>query len=427
MLKNLRLKLKAKKRKKNYRSTTYSLFHKNTKQKEHSIVTKRRQTTLKRKFKIWTIRIFIFAIITTILLGTILGLINIAYYLKTGKWIYSFSFKKRQESQEFIIGIQNVPKYPLSEFVFKDIIKTNDDLKNPVFLKQYPPGYTKEQMQTLYTFLISGNSVYLIDPKASWEQAKEFYKQKLPQYGWKLVLDVNSTTTNKIPGLYFWHPKYEIGLHIYTKTKHDIWYETLNKKQTDTGLSQRVVIIKQKNLELQAKTGKSLPSNTFWQLKYPSNLKVTTTLAKQIKVPNIYFSDKNNKINLHIIALKYTPNPPDLLTYTDLKNTLIEFIKDWKLEHNVKNLSVSGLKYNKLIIQDTKALEACMQNKTPNKQNQESGTSQESSTTDINRFPNLCFLIIPNRANTIYYVFVSWGEDTSFYNYVKQHIQFTKK
>ncbi len=368
------------------------------------LVLKRKMRTITNLIKRWTI-IFILIIFFAITIGaTLFYIINYIVYLKTGQGIIKLKTHSHTQHLNYVIGLNQIPAFPHSHFLFNDFIKGERDFKNPTFLTKIPNGYTKDEIRAIYTFLAKHKSIYIIDPKYSFNDARQFYIKQLPLLGFDYLFTVPETDPNKVPGVYFVNNKQRKGLHIYTVTGHDIWYELISITQAKTALSDRKIILKLKDLELKAQHGKELPAVSFWILKYPANWHLDMTLSPTLKIPVLFLSNPKRNTHLHIVPIQYTSKPVELLNFNEIAQVANKFIQNWGHDHEI-SLNTKKTSAKQLIIHDVKGIEYCFNSSYPDK------------------YPHLCFLILPNPKNTIYYAFIFWGNQVEFYDYVKKNIQ----
>ena len=370
----------------------------------HKLVHKRKLRALLQNLKKW----FIITLITLAILliggGLIFLLINYIVYLKTGQSILKFKKETKNVQLKEVIGLKGIPAFPNSYFLFNDFIHSEKDIQNPSFLSHVPSGYTKEEIRTVYTFLAKHKSIYILDSKFNFNDVTQFYTQKLQKLGYKYLFLVPLEDKDRIPGLYFLNPKKNLGIHIYTITGHDVWYEIISEKQAKTALTERKAALKLRSLEIMAKNGKNLPKECFWKLKYPTTWLVDMTLDPKLKIPTIFMTDNKQDSHLHIVPIKYTSKPVELLEFKDILPVAYNFINNWTHDHGIK-IDFKQAATKKIIIHDVKSVEICFDN-----------IYKDS-------FPNLCFLIVPNSKNTLYYAIIFWGKKIEFFDYVKRNIE----
>ncbi len=123
--------------------------------------------------------------------------------------------KNTTYENENVVGLDNIPAYPGSEFIFE---------------RETDEAVVKE-------YLTSGNSAYRLPKGATMEELLEYYKETLPKKGWTLVMSVEVGNEEMEYGDYY--TKEGKGLRIYSKYK-DVWYETVTEKEATEGLATRV-------------------------------------------------------------------------------------------------------------------------------------------------------------------------------------------
>lgn len=114
-----------------------------------------------------------------------------------------------------VLGLENVPSLPGSQFVFMDDMNST----------------------TVKEFLSGGNSVYTIPKGKTLENVNTYYEEKLKSLGWEYIETVTIGTPKKKYGQYW--VKDGKGLRIYSKHK-DIWYESITEEDARTSLSRLV-------------------------------------------------------------------------------------------------------------------------------------------------------------------------------------------
>ncbi len=354
-----------------------------------------------RKKLLKAIKFLLFATLIITTLGTIfLSLFSAVYYLKTGKKILILKLIKHDKQRyKMVKWLKKVPEYPYSKFVFEDVIK---DPKDPKIIQNPPYGFNSQDIREIVEFLNRGNSVYLITNEDSFDKVAQFYQKILPSYGWEKVREVQKGDPDHLDGIYFYNPKLKKGLRIYT-IYHDIWYQTITYSQAINALADKVLKIKQKDFELKAKSGKTTPKSTFWILSYPADWKLEIIKSPVMKVPDLVFKNSRTGASLTIKALKYTPAPVADLSFSQIDKVLKEVIKNYLAETNT-SFTFSDFKLKHTLTPSAKASISCADNKQT----------------------ALCFAVIPNAKNTIYYAVHFKGKDPTFFYYVIRNIKSVK-
>jgi hypothetical protein len=147
---------------------------------------------------------------------------------------------------ESVYGLNDVPAYPYSEFIFKNQLD-NDTVK---------------------AFLSNGNCVYRLLDNHSIDEVFAYYSEKLPTNGWELKLTVPITSQEQKFGQYW--VKSDKGLRIYSRL-NDIWYQTVTVAQAQNGLSDLVKQETARKLLLLTSDRINLLPDFPWSLSFPSD------------------------------------------------------------------------------------------------------------------------------------------------------------
>lgn len=145
---------------------------------------------------------------------------------------------------EYVIGLQNIPAYPGSEFIFE--INMDDP--------------------AISTFLSSGNSAYRVSSRVKILDVFKFYDAELPKNEWVKVLSVEIGSDDKKDGEYW--IKDGKGLRIYSKF-NDVWYETITEEEANSGLTNRVKEEIEREMILANSEAQDLLPDFPWLLKIP--------------------------------------------------------------------------------------------------------------------------------------------------------------
>ncbi len=296
-----------------------------------------------------------------------------------------------------VIGVPHVPSYPNSEFVFENVVTRLEDGKFSIKSE----SYAQEELQGLYTFLASGQSVYRLPIKATWAQVQEYYKTELPKNGWTFVQSVSVAETEKLPGEYY--IREEKGLHIY-QIAYDIWYETVTKTQAEQGLRDKVVAYKAKQELVEAATGRDLPKETWWQLKYSKDWSLETANHPTYGEKNLFFQHDKTKERVSISIIKRFQKPFADVDYKYLEEVANEHVITWLSTQQI-SVTLAGFTKTQLMVgEEMKALEL-----------------SDSKN-------NAYFLYLVNKYNSLTYVVQYVGKDKpEFYEYIKTNIKAEKK
>lgn len=154
-----------------------------------------------------------------------------------------------------VVGMKDVPIFPNSSFVFEENI---DD-------------------ETVREFLSKGNSAYRLPPNSNLSEVFEYYKTKLPEFGWNLVNSVPEGSETMKSG-YYWI-KDEKGLRIYSKY-NDIWYESITTKEAQEGLAERVKEEVERDLLLATEGVQDLLPDFPWVLQVPKEYIISYSVSE---------------------------------------------------------------------------------------------------------------------------------------------------
>lgn len=354
------------------------------------------------------VRTFFIVLLTLIFLGGMLGFLGlVGYSLKTGgeltlgekiagflrttplKYIIKEDIKVQNLA---LVGVAGVPEIPGSTFVFADYITRVGEYGFLINTK----ALSGNDAQALYDFLTNGQSVYRLPLNFDWTEVQSFYKDSLPKLGWKYELSVPITDTEKIPGEYY--TKDEKGLHVYTVAS-DIWYETITKTQAEQGLHDKIVAYKAKQELVEAASGRDLPAEAVWRLRYSRDWDVELSRNTIYGVNSIYFTNGSSRERVSIAVInRYRGNTADL-TYKDIEKVGVEYISTW-LTTQQTTVSLAGFTKKELLVADGKALEY------------------------VDLKNRAYFLFLVNKKNSLYYVVQYVGkENPEFFEYVKGNLK----
>ena len=211
----------------------------------------------------------------------ILVFIGIAYL----SVIYINQLRNTDSGNEFdnvmIIGIDDVPVYPESTFIFQNTLDQ--------------PSVSK--------FLSEGNSAYRLPFNTSSGEVAQFYNEKLPGYGWEFVLSVSVGTEDMKYGTYW--IKEDRGLRIYSKF-NDIWYESITVEEAQTGLAQEVKEDIARNLLLADSDAQDLLPDFPWIIEIPKEYVISYSISSYKNESGVIFKKlgSNETISLTPIAAR---------------------------------------------------------------------------------------------------------------------------
>jgi len=208
-------------------------IRKQSKRKSLKRKLKSKKGNRKRKFKYSNLLILILSL--TILFG--LTFLSI-------RFIKNLRSTEESFEETYVVGLQNIPAYPGSEFIFETNIEDS----------------------AISNFISAGNSAYRIPSRISTSKVMIFYDDKLPSLGWEKVLSVKTGSDDKKEGDYW--TKDSVGLRIYSKF-NDIWYETISIEEASTGLANEVKEEIEREMLLVNSDSQDLLPDYPWVLKVP--------------------------------------------------------------------------------------------------------------------------------------------------------------
>ena len=258
-----------------------------------------------RKFFVQLLR---FLLITVVLVFAVLFLLDFTFFIKNRKGLgmslkiynYFANIHKRTEKSELVKGLEKykVLSYPGSEYVFKDASWLSDDYKTQIRL-----------------FLLHNNSIYLLKPGKTFLDIKDDYVKMIEKQGFKFVGYKPITDEKGYSGLYF--VKDDIGLHVYTVTNFDIWYEIISKKQAESYLQARILNIISKQVAVNKET-ENLPKEYKIALTLPKGYSYEGLKLPDLGAYLVRIFDKDKRLVLMIVPYKkifLEPNKTDFEKY----------------------------------------------------------------------------------------------------------------
>lgn len=302
-----------------------------------------------------------------------------------------------------VVGFENIPTFPGSEFMFE---KTKDH-------------------HSVKDFISSGKSAYLMPIDSTWDEVIEFYEKELKDLGWEHVLSVNIGDDERMPGEYWvYYDKVEAeeqetfgvleesvdsnenneettdseqpqtgkGLRIYTKLS-DIWYELISIEDAKTGLASRVAKEKQLDLIISMSSSQEITAQFPWKLSFSSEWSYERRQANFLEMDMLEFTKNDNSTTLVI-------EPVDFYTMESLEKMGKDYIRDVNTHRDPEN---------KLRINSTEEI----------KVDGEDAVKFSLESTD--HTGALC--LTPNSKNGVVYVIASYFGDLSFFEYVVGNIK----
>lgn len=152
--------------------------------------------------------------------------------------------KAEDKEVEYVIGIEGIPAFPDSQFIFQNNI-------NEI---------------SVANFVGSGNSAYRLPLNKNVSQAYAYYEEELPDLGWEHVLSVSVGSEEMKHGEYW--VKDNTGLRIYSKFS-DVWYELVSVEDAESGLRARVEKEIERDLLLATDDYQELLPDFPWKVKIP--------------------------------------------------------------------------------------------------------------------------------------------------------------
>jgi len=186
------------------------------------------------------------------ILGMILFFSLIAVTIYSGYTIINFitgirggtSIEDVLYEQKYVEGIESVPVYPNSEFVYKD--RRNEEI--------------------VMRMLNQGLSVYKLPRNTKTSEVYGYYEENLPKTDWEHLSSIPLSTEEKLLGQYWF--KDEKGLRIYVENS-DVWYELITKSEAENALKdRRMAELKRKRI-LETSSEQSLLPDYPWVLSIP--------------------------------------------------------------------------------------------------------------------------------------------------------------
>jgi hypothetical protein len=175
-----------------------------------------------------------------------------------------FNQPPEKTTKEYVKGLEAIPKYPNSEFMFK----------------------TKETAPEVKKLLASHNSAYRLLNDSKYEEAIAFYKKELKKSGWQFDHEVK--LDNKTQKYGFYWTKGTRGLRIYEQI-NDIWYQALTAEEAKTGLAYLVALEAKEYYNPQNLIKLSSVTQTNWDFEFPDSWDVEQKNSSYSKGLDIIF------------------------------------------------------------------------------------------------------------------------------------------
>jgi len=159
-----------------------------------------------------------------------------------------------------VIGLEEIPTYPDSEFIFQDRMEDS---------------VVKE-------FISQGNSAYRLPVGAKIEDVESYYMEEMQNLGWEFVQSVPLGSPDKKYGQYW--IKEDLGLRIYSKFK-DLWYESISIDDAKSALANLVKEEIEREMLMASSEKQDLLPDYPWKIQVPKEyiIKYSPTDMKDLR------------------------------------------------------------------------------------------------------------------------------------------------
>ena len=159
-----------------------------------------------------------------------------------------------------VIGLEEIPTYPDSEFIFQDRMEDS---------------VVKE-------FISQGNSAYRLPVGAKIEDVESYYMEEMQNLGWEFVQSVPLGSPDKKYGQYW--IKEDLGLRIYSKFK-DLWYESISIDDAKSALANLVKEEIEREMLMASSEKQDLLPDYPWKIQVPKEyiIKYSPTDMKELR------------------------------------------------------------------------------------------------------------------------------------------------
>lgn len=182
-------------------------------------------------------------------------------------------FKIREKDTElqvtYIKNLDKVPEVPESENIFHNF---TDSIQVQEFQQQ---GYI----------------IYRLPVEMSINDVYDYYKETLPQYGWKFLAQIPVSDEQHKFGQYW--SKGQNGLRIYSDI-NDIWYRKLTTKEAESFLAEEVIKEKEIQEIIAQKDLLPLLPDFEWKMLVPSNYVTSYKLSEVEEYQTVTFTKLTN-------------------------------------------------------------------------------------------------------------------------------------
>ena len=272
---------------------------------------RRKRETLKKKFSLRKILMWI--LIISMAITMIYGITKLLNREK----------KETTQDTQTVLGLEDIPIYPNTTFLY------TIDIDN----------------QSVKDFLSKGQSAYTINDNSNFKNVKEFYANELTSRGWSLVLDVEIGAEDKRYGQYW--VKDEKGLRIYSKY-NDIWYETITPEEAENGLSNRVSEEIEIEMLLAGSDYQDLLPDYPWEIKIPKDYLIRYEVSEFEDLRAVNFQRITTGRNITIYPIGYWGAKALDYQLEDYTKILSQGTEQWNVINTtvtswIENSSLSGI------------------------------------------------------------------------------------
>jgi hypothetical protein len=224
-----------------------------------------------------------------------------------------------EKEREYVIGIEEIPTYPDSQFIFQNSINE----------------------PSVANFIGSGNSAYRLPLNKTVTQAYEYYLTLLPELGWEHVLSVEVGSEEMKQGEYW--IKDNTGLRIYSKF-NDLWYELITVEQANNGLRERVEREIERDLLLASDELQELLPDFPWAIEIPKEYIISYRTSNYDDLRTVEFRKIGTDETVTVTPVGPVGGPLDnhLREYVDYLNEQEEETKTWGITNTILAYTLYG-------------------------------------------------------------------------------------